>query len=213
MFVLIEGVDGSGKTTVTSLLCDRLTSLGHQVTKQCEPTRDPIGNSARTYFMSEPDQDPLTAALLMIGQRRVWISKLEREGRFDNAVVISDRGFLSTFVYQGLGVNTDLLYQLHDGIRMPDIVFVLDCEPDEAHRRAHARSEHLSKLQIHQFREGYLSLVKWFRLLEWREKSVTTEYVIVDTTLSSPEAVVEQVLAVLLEKLPKPVGASDTPTY
>ena len=91
MLVAIEGLDGSGKSTLTKNLKDLLEGEGIDVTLTSEPTDGPIGKIIKTYLGGEGERDIVLEAL-MFAADRIWhihhivIPALE-EGR----LVLTDR--------------------------------------------------------------------------------------------------------------------------
>lgn len=149
MYVVFEGPDGAGKTTAVARVAELLRGAGLSPATIREPSGRPAGLAAMSYLVENTrggtsTVDPYVAALLMTAQRvdlAPFISEKTRAGE----VVLSDRSFLTTYVYQD-AVGVPVLDALHgfDGfghrrVPLPDLVVYLSVDPDTALRRARAR--------------------------------------------------------------------------
>jgi dTMP kinase len=94
--VAIEGIDGTGKTTLQGALARRWRARGIRVLELQEPSRGPTGRRARRVS----GRDPWTAAMAFTEDRRHQRSRVERALR-NGSVVLLDRSFYSTLAYQG----------------------------------------------------------------------------------------------------------------
>lgn len=94
--VAIEGIDGTGKSTLQRALARRWRALGLRVLELQEPSRGPTGRRARRAS----GQDPWTAAMAFTDDRRRGRNRIERALR-EGTVVVLDRSFYSTLAYQG----------------------------------------------------------------------------------------------------------------
>jgi len=129
MFIALEGIDGSGKGTQTKLLNRWVKSKGFDTFLTMEPTAGPIGVLLRE-FLKKGELDPKTEALLFAADRsehvKVILERLE-EGK----VVITERYFYSSVVYQGAsGISVDWIMELNRFAHVPDLVLVLDIQPE-----------------------------------------------------------------------------------
>jgi dTMP kinase len=176
MYVVIEGGEGAGKTRLTKWLVEHFSSSGHaKVHSIREPPDSPLGKVAIDYFR-KMFVDPRVAAYLMTAARIDMHQWIEASGGldggpngFDDGLWISDRSFLSTFVYQS-EVGTSTLLHMHGWtgenawVQLPHLVIYLDVDPEEAVRRVRERgSEHLSDDQVRRFAERYRKVVDFFR--------------------------------------------------
>ena len=138
-FVTFEGIDGSGKTTVSRLVKDRLRSRGHSVFLTSEPTGDWLGETVRRGI--EKGVSPLTESFLFLADRAAHIpeirSHLER-----GEIVLCDRYADSTYAYQGahlVGVLRDpirFLQRASEGwILPPDLTILLRVSPEVGFER------------------------------------------------------------------------------
>lgn len=160
VFIVLEGIDGTGKSTVSRELRSWLEERGRQVVLTAEPTDDWLGKAVRRA--NEEDLDPRTESLLFTADRcqhTLRIGEMLNRGK----VVICDRYYGSTVAYQGAALEKDMgdnavswLLNLNGPVvRHPDVTILLTSDPGTAMRRVGNRGE-LSKFE----REGYLGKVQ-----------------------------------------------------
>jgi dTMP kinase len=122
--VAIEGVDGTGKTTLQHALARRWRAQGVRVLELQEPSRGPTGQRARKAL----GDDPWSAAMAFTEDRRQQRSRLDRALR-KGVVVLLDRSFYSTLAYQGSALpprqRSDLEKLQHQATIVPDRVVLL----------------------------------------------------------------------------------------
>jgi dTMP kinase len=142
LFVSVEGIDGSGKSTQARLLAEHLRAAGETVTLTREPGGSPGAEEIRRLVLQgDPDRwSPETEILLFTAARRDHLERTIRPALARGEVVITDRFADSTRVYQGLtrGDLTATVDRLHDlmiGVE-PDLTLLIDMEA----RAALARS-------------------------------------------------------------------------
>jgi dTMP kinase len=134
MFISFEGVDGSGKTTQIDLLCSYFSSVGIDFVRTKEPGGNEQANKIRSVILSEKGFETQTQLLLVNAARFENYTKTIKPALQEGKIVISDRFFDSTIVYQGhlLDLNIDLIHTTHkmffNDIK-PDITFLLDIDP------------------------------------------------------------------------------------
>ena len=143
MFITLEGIEGSGKTTQISQLVKFLEKRG----MDCVATRQPggtlIGESIRSILLDPTNHalEPLAELLLYMADRAQHINELIRPALKEGKAVVCDRYFDATLVYQGFarGLNIDLIRQLHQLLfkdLKPDITLLLDLSPQVGLKRA-----------------------------------------------------------------------------
>ena len=179
MFITLEGIEGSGKTTQMATIARWLNRAGHDPVLTREPGGGPIGGQIRSILL-HPDNAaiaPMTELLLYVADRVQHLAETIRPALAAGRPVVCDRYFDATLVYQGYarGVDKAMIRRLHrlacDGL-MPDLTLLLDLDPaaglQRAWRRidgdaAHARESRFEKEQLafHQrVRAGYLDLAR-----------------------------------------------------
>ncbi len=166
-FIVFEGIDGAGKSTVCDRVKSELESEGKKVILTAEPTHEGIGAFIRSGAAGDISQT--TEALLFVADRndhteaiRRWVS----EGR----IVLCDRYFASTVAYQsakldGDGTDRDWLLSINSRFTSgPDATILLDIDPSESLSRVGTRGEEVSKFEkldfLEQVRSNYLRLAE-----------------------------------------------------
>jgi dTMP kinase len=140
-FVVLEGGEGSGKSTQARLLAERLRANGHEVVETFEPGATARGSALRDALLH--DDTPLDARaelLLMAADRAQHVSEVVAPALARGAIVVCDRFSPSTLAYQGvgrgLGVDVvDAIDVVAAGGARPDVVIVLDVADSVARAR------------------------------------------------------------------------------
>ena len=163
VFIVFEGIDGSGKSTHIKALAEELRSQGYGVLQTSEPSKDRIGNFIRRYAERNDSRlTPETEALLFAADRfehvKTVIEPALRRGR----IVISDRYLYSSLAYQGAGgLEVDWIREMNRFAPKPDLGILLDILPEFSLQRVNRRktvfedSDYLRKV-----RNIYLQLVE-----------------------------------------------------
>ena len=140
MFITLERVDGSGKTTQVRLLADRLRGEGRDVVTPREPGGTDLGERDRDLLLNGPAMAPWAEAALFAAARAQLVDEVIRPAIARGADVVCDRYIDSSLAYQGiargLGVDRVLELNLHAtrGL-LPDRTFLLLLDPDESASR------------------------------------------------------------------------------
>lgn len=149
LFLSLEGLDGTGKSTQCRLLADWLRGIDQSVVTCAEPGGTALGDLLRELLLHHPDpRTPLSEALLFNASRAELVAKVIRPALAAGKTVISDRYVLSTVVYQGHagGVDPDTLWQLGriaTGGLEPNLTIVLDLPPGAAQSRRNRPADRL----------------------------------------------------------------------
>lgn len=161
-FIVIEGIDGSGKTT----LAHRLVETIGDADSTFEPTNGQIGSILRSGSLG--NVPPATEALLFAADRGIHteeIKKILDSGRW----VICDRYLGSTVAYQSaaLGEGADIEWLLNiqsKSVIEPDATFLLDLDPEIGMGRVGSRGEDFSRFEKLDYqkkvRSAYLGIAK-----------------------------------------------------
>jgi len=191
-FIVVEGVDGSGKSTQIRRLCEALAKNGQDPMATCEPTDGPVGVLIRKMLAGTLPVDQRTIASLFAADRtdhlvnpETGIKKLTDEGR----TVICDRYYFSSYAYhaqymdwviQVNSVNADIL--------TPDATLFIDVDPETCLSRIQARG---GPLEIYE----KIDIMKAVRANYFKafEKLKARETVIVIDGSGSPGAVAARI--------------------
>ena len=161
--IVIEGIDGTGKSTQAAMMADALRKEGHEVIQSFEPTNGAWGSklreSATTGRLSiEEELD------YFIRDRREHVEQVITPTIHGGGIVILDRYYFSTMAYQGArGIDpTEIRVQNEAFAPRPDILIILDLPVDIALERIGVRdgeANEFEKRESLQFcRDLFLSL-------------------------------------------------------
>lgn len=189
MFISLEGIEGSGKTTQINNIYRFLENRGHDCVITREPGGTKIGKKIRSILLDpeNKDMEPMAELLLYFSDRVQHVKELINPALSGGKTIICDRYFDATLVYQGYarGLDMKLITRLHElvleGLK-PDITFLLDLSPEIGLSRAWEQINKGSRtgdetrfekeaLSFHEkIRAGYLELArlkpKRFRLID-----------------------------------------------
>jgi dTMP kinase len=151
-FVVLEGGDGSGKSTQVELLVARLREAGHEVVATFEPGATATGAAIRALLLDgTAPVAPEAEALLMAADRAQHVAEVVAPALARGAWVVSDRHLPSSLAYQGVarGLGVDAVEAVNrlavDGVT-PDLVVLLDVADDVATaRRAGGAGDRLER--------------------------------------------------------------------
>ncbi|MBC7364345.1 MAG: dTMP kinase [Candidatus Aminicenantes bacterium] len=128
LFIVFEGLDGSGKSTQAEILYEKLIQLGKPVVKLREPTEGKWGKKIRECAREAGSLSPGEELELFIKDRKEDIRKNIKPALLNNKIVILDRYFYSTLAYQGArGIPLEEIRKKHESFLIkPDVVFIID---------------------------------------------------------------------------------------
>lgn len=175
LFISFEGGEGVGKSTQVALLAESLRQRGYTVVTTREPGGSETAEQIRQIIRakSEIEMDAITESLLIFAARRDHYVKLIKPQLQEGNIVICDRFFDSSLVYQGVLENvpiTQLMFLKQMTLEdfEPDITFVLDIPSDIARQRALGRQlsfDKYDKMPADNYeiiRNGFLKLAQVF---------------------------------------------------
>ncbi|AGY41793.1 Thymidylate kinase [Mesoplasma florum W37] len=203
MFITIEGMDGSGKTTALQRVKQYLEDLNYKVVMTREPGGLPLSEKIRELILNKDGvgMEPWTEALLFIAARKEHLEKVIKPYLEKGYIVISDRFMDSTTAYQGgaRGLGVDYLNELQKNILegfLPDLTLYFELSFEDAEKRLSARPEEKNRLdeEGRKFKEA-VKLA--FEELVVKEPNRIT---VIDAS-KSPEEVFEETKKVILEKI------------
>lgn len=172
MFVAIEGIEASGKSTLAESLAGRLQFDGRDVFLTREPGGTPVGDAVRVIFLDRSIRiEPLAEAFLINAARVQHVARGIRPALGAGRAVVCDRFVDSTLAYQGYGRGLDLaeLRDLCDhaaGGLVPDLTLLVDVPVDVSRERRRERGGALDRLEseadafYERVRAGYLELAR-----------------------------------------------------
>ena len=177
IFITLEGVDGTGKSTQFRLLVRYLRRRGYRVCATREPGGTKVGEKVRSILLASRTGKlaPLAELALMYAARGQHLEEVVRPALARGNVVVSDRFNDASFAYQGYGRRLGVaIVQAFDrvicGRTQPDLTLVFDLDPRAALARAHGREVRRNSrhgrfesqgLAFHQrVRRGYLEIAR-----------------------------------------------------
>jgi len=135
-FIVLDGVEGCGKSTQVDLLATALRSHRVPVVVTQEPGGTPVGVRIRELLLDRrhPEMTALTEALLFCADRTQHVAQIISPALEAGKIVISDRFAASTAAYQGYagGLGFELFDRINSaatGELLPDMTIILDIEP------------------------------------------------------------------------------------
>jgi dTMP kinase len=152
-FIVIDGPDGSGKTTQLGLLERSLTSQGAEVEIVVDPGGTHTGQKIRGILLGRDTEPiaPMCETFLFMASRAQLVHEKVRPAMAKDKVVLGDRFISSTLAYQGaLNVDTRLILELGEKAvqgTWPDLTLLLDLPVEEGIGRAGAERAELGKKQ------------------------------------------------------------------
>jgi len=195
-FFVIEGIDGSGKSTQMEILSNKLSSINQKHHLTTEPTNGPIGVVIRKVLRKEIVVSESALAGLFLADRldhlengETGLTKIISQGTH----VITDRYYWSSYAYHSLQLPMEWVIDINSKcaeILKPDITFYLDLSPEESIKRikqSRASTELFEEKKIlENVRNNYLKSIE---LLGDKENVV-----VVNTNENkSPEEVFEKI--------------------
>ncbi len=188
LFITLEGLEGSGKTTQQRQVVRNLRDRGLDVILTREPGATRLGKKIRQLLL-DPDWDEMTPRaeiLLFAADRAQHVEEIVKPALKKGKIVISDRYFDSNLAYQGYGRGLDI--EMVRKINLwavdylkPDLTFFLDLPVEVGLARARAQTadklgDRLEREELNfyqQIRAGYLELAKEserFRVIDANRK-------------------------------------------
>ncbi len=165
LFIVLEGIDGTGKSTQVGLLADWFRSQGREVIASKEPTDGPWGREIRATGATgrlSPEEE----LELFLHDRREHVEQLIAPALAAGKVVILDRYYFSTMAYQGCrGFDPAEIRRRNEAFApVPDLLFILDLDVDTALSRIGGRGDTANEFEKHdaltKCREIFLSLAE-----------------------------------------------------
>ena len=157
MFIVLEGIDGCGKTTQAKLLERWLKEKGYDVILTAEPTKGKIGGFIRDILAGNRNTDARTLALLFTADRYEHIRNTIKPALNEGKIVISERYYHSTITYQeAQGVERRWLLEINKFAIKPDIIIIIDVEPKLGVERTKTQEIFEKEEFLERVRENYM---------------------------------------------------------
>ena len=174
VFLTLEGLEGTGKTTNLAFITELLQQAGVDVLITREPGGTPLGEALRDVLLNRHDVqiDAMAELLMMFAARAQHIEQVIKPALAEGHWVVSDRFTEASFAYQGAGRQLGAeavatLEALVQGQLQPDLTLLLDIDPELGLRRASKtgapdRIEQAGLAFFERVRAGYLARAEQF---------------------------------------------------
>lgn len=204
IYIAIEGIDGTGKSSIMNIVAQFLTNSGFDVITVQEPTNEDIGKLIRSRKRLHQDHgrkdgrkdntldesvEACIDALLFAADRLQLLHQVIKPALEEGKIVLSDRSIYSSLAYQTCqGAKLEWVLKVNEHARKPDFVFLLDCPVEIA----------LERLKNSSYRERF----ETFELLTCvREQYLTLSqnqdnWFLIDAN-THQDAVIEEVISIL----------------
>ncbi len=210
LLISFEGLDGAGKSTQVSMLCEWLQEQKLDFVSTREPGGTELGREIRDLLFGCPlgcdkhehDLDALTETFLFMADRSRHFAKVVIPALKDGKIVITDRCYDSNIVYQGMvkGVGADFVENMSlaaTRLCAPDLTILLDIPSEEVHKRRTSTGDisrfDAESIAFHRrVRSGFLK----------QAKKYPRRIIVFDGT-RSVEEVHEGIVRVVLERFPQ----------
>lgn len=162
-FIVLEGLDGAGKTTIALMLRDELSKAGIPVLYTYEPTDSEVVKAVKSTYNDLRDAyiDALAFALDRLIHLKMKVKPFLEKG----GVVISDRYYYSSVAYQSAsGAPFEWVMEVNRFALKPDVAIYLDVDPTAGLSRKTAVSSRFPEFEQRDFlervRRAYLRMVE-----------------------------------------------------
>ncbi len=184
MFIVLEGLDGSGTSTQCDLLKNYLTIKGLKVLVTKEPTNNLIGGLIRGVLTKDWSINPEGLQLLFCADRAHHLEKEIIPALEKGTTVICDRYLFSTLAFGALDCDLEWLKLLNQNFLLPDLAFVLDVDPSLSVQRMSQSRERFELFEeeqkLQRVSENYKLLVQQYSQLTIINGQREKEAVLID---------------------------------
>jgi dTMP kinase len=141
VLIVLEGIDGAGKSTQARRLLKRLRGLGYDAVSFREPSRGRWGRQIKKLAKVPGSLSPEEELTLFVRDRAENVHKNLKPALAARKIIVLDRYYFSTIAYQGAkGLDPDRIRKMNERIAVrPDLVFILDIGAGRGLARIHAR--------------------------------------------------------------------------
>lgn len=161
VFICIEGLDGSGKSTQAKILTKKLSKT-YNALYTAEPSQGKIGKFMRKRLYEKTRMPTAVEALLFAADRIEHVQNLVAPALSEGKVVVSDRYIYSSLAYQGsAGLSLEWIEAINDNALKPDLCIFIDVEPKVVLERLKRKRSVMENLETQEkVREIYLKYVE-----------------------------------------------------
>lgn len=163
IFICIEGLDGSGKTTHAHRIVRNLQKKGFDAVYTTEPSRGELGKFIRSSVLQGKKRVPrVVEALLFAVDRVEHLEKTVKPALEEGKIVISDRCVYSSLAYQGAAeLDLEWIEEINRMALPPDLAIYIDVPPEVVVERIRRKKSVMERLETQRkVREVYMKYVK-----------------------------------------------------
>lgn len=171
LFIVFEGLDGSGQSTQAELLVSRLREEGYPAFATKEPTNNIIGGLIRGQLTHDWKAGMECLQLLFAADRAHHLDREIIPALKGGKIIVSDRYFFSTVAYGSLDLEREWLLTLNEKFTYPDLTFLLKVPPKDCLKRMQA-----SRFELELFEEEQ-KLRRVWQTYDWLSKKFHKVYV------------------------------------
>jgi len=168
VFICVEGIDASGKTTQARRLVTKLRRKGIDAVYTTEPSSGKVGKLIRRYVLDREKRVPISLEALLFAADRVDHLETEVKPALERGrIVVCDRYVYSSLAYQGAaGLDFDWIEHINQFALVPDLALFLDVTPEVMLKRLKRKKTVMETTQnLQRVREVYLKMVRDNRLI------------------------------------------------
>jgi dTMP kinase len=153
-FIVVEGPEGAGKSTLTRWLTAQLLAEGRRVLTVRQPGGTPVAEAARKLALkSKHDITPAAELFLFLAARADLVDRVVRPALDDGQVVVADRYDLSTIAYQVAGrglprAEVEAALRLATGGLVPELTLVLDVPVSVGRERQRRAQKEQDRIEV-----------------------------------------------------------------
>jgi dTMP kinase len=162
IFICIEGIDASGKSTQARWLVRNLRRRGFDAICTTEPSKSEVGSFIRRYILQRKRRVPAVVEALLFAVDRIDHVESKIEPALESGkIVVSDRYVYSSLAYQGAaGLDVSWIEQINRMALPPDLAIYIDVPPEVVAKRMRRRRSVMETLKNQRkVREIYTQLV------------------------------------------------------
>lgn len=158
--IALEGIDGSGKTTMANQLTSWLLLQNYSAKLIIQPTQTLLGKTLRKYLRRgyQSPMDDKAFALMFAANRVEMLKEYDYMKDFRNPIIVHDRCLWSNWVYSDLSRNW--FEAIEKFCEKPDTVILLDLDPEVALERSGRKDAYETLEKLQDARKKYLFLAE-----------------------------------------------------
>jgi dTMP kinase len=168
VFICIEGLDGSGKTTHAHRLVRNLKKLGYDAVYTTEPSRGEIGKFIRSSVLQGEKRLPRVVEAFLFALDRVdHLDKMVKPALKEGKIVVSDRYVYSSLAYQGAaGLDIKWIEEINRLAIIPNLAIYIDVSPEVGVKRIRRNKSVMETLETQlRVQKVYMNFVKKGKLV------------------------------------------------